>query len=255
MAGKTHEALVTDQFGPQAAAYVTSAAHASGADLDQIEAVVRSRAPHRVLDLGCGGGHVSYRAAPHAGEVVAYDLSAQMLAAVRQTARERGLANIVTEAGAAESLPFPAASFDLVLSRYSAHHWHDFRQGLREARRVLKPDGLAVFADVVAPEGPLLDTFLQAVEVLRDPSHVRDYSSAEWSKALEEAGFRSGDATLRRLPLEFAAWVQRMRTPDTHVAAIRSLQGCVAAEVTSHFDIRADGSFSLDVMTIEATPV
>src|SRR5262249_14443311 len=175
--------------------------------------------------------------------------------AVRRTAEERGLANIVTEAGVVESLPFPAASFDLVLSRYSAHHWHDFRRGLREARRVLKPGGFALFADVIAPDTTLLDTFLQTVELLSDPAHVRDYSRAEWEQALREAGFQPGDPMLRRLPLDFAAWVQRMRTPESHVAAIRSLQGCASSEVTSHFDIRADGSFSLDVMTIEAMPV
>jgi hypothetical protein len=44
MAGKTQEALVTAQFGPQAKAYVTSAVHAGGADLDQIETLVRGHA-------------------------------------------------------------------------------------------------------------------------------------------------------------------------------------------------------------------
>ena len=73
-----------------------------------------------MLDLGCGGGHVSYRVAPHVREVVAYDLSAEMLAAVRATAAERGLANIVDPSRARpKRLPFPDASFDLVLSRYT----------------------------------------------------------------------------------------------------------------------------------------
>ncbi len=255
MAGKTQEALVTDQFGPQAKAYVTSAVHAVGADLDQVEALVRGQGHARVLDLGCGGGHVSYRAAPHVREVVAYDLSREMLAAVSATAAERGLANIMTQEGAAEAIPFPAASFDLVLSRYTAHHWHDFVQGLREARRVLKSGGRAVFMDVVTPGAPLLDTFLQSVELLRDPSHVRNYTQVEWKQALHTAGFRPGDVTLRRLPLEFDSWVKRMRTPEIHVQAIRSLQARMSSEVTAHFDIQPDGSFTLDTMTMEAAPV
>ena len=252
MASNTQEALVAGQFGPQAAAYVTSAVHASGADLDQIEVFVRDHAPGRVLDLGCGGGHVSYRAAAHAGEVVALDLSAEMLAAVRQTAEARGLANVVTQQGAAEAIPFPDASFDMVLSRYSAHHWHDFVKGLREARRVLKRGGHALFADAVTPGAPLLDTFLQSIELLRDPSHVRNYTRAEWEHGLREAGFRLGTASLHRVPLDFTSWVQRMRTPEIHIAAIRSLEQRMAAEVTAHFDIREDGSFTLDTMTIEA---
>ena len=251
---KSHESLVTDQFGPQAAAYVASAVHASGADLDEMESCLRGHGAARVLDLGCGGGHVSYRAAPHVAKVVAYDLSGDMLAAVRHAAAERGLGNIATQAGAAEDVPFPDRSFDFVLSRYSAHHWQDFARGLREARRVLKPGGRAVFADSISPGAPLLDTFLQSVELLRDPSHVRSYSRKEWEEALRAAGFRPGAAIERRVVLDFASWVTRMRTPSAHVEAIRSLQTRMSSEVAAHFAIQPDGSFTLDTMTIEALP-
>jgi SAM-dependent methyltransferase len=175
-----------------------------------------------------------------------------MLAAVAEEARRRGLANIRIERGAAEGLPFPDESFDFVASRYSAHHWRDFRAGLREARRVLKPGGRAAFIDAVTPGLPLLDTFLQSIELLRDPSHVRNYSRAEWQQAVTEAGFVPGAVTERRLPLDFGAWVERMATPELHVRAIRSLQSGMAAEVIEHFDVREDGSFTLDTMTLEA---
>src|SRR5437867_3857755 len=134
---RTHERLVGQQFGSQAAAYLKSAVHAEGADLEALAALVGERA--RALDLGCGAGHVSFKAAPRAREVVAYDLSSDML---EVAAAERGLGNIVTRQGVAEHLPFPDGSFDCVLSRYSAHHWRDFDAGLREAARVLKPGGL-----------------------------------------------------------------------------------------------------------------
>ncbi|MDR2858614.1 MAG: methyltransferase domain-containing protein, partial [Novosphingobium sp.] len=93
---RTHDTVVRDQFGPQAAAYVASAVHAGGDDLDALEAIVARCAPQRALDLGAGGGHVAYRMAPHAARVTAADLSAEMMAAVAATARERGLANIET---------------------------------------------------------------------------------------------------------------------------------------------------------------
>jgi hypothetical protein len=119
---------------------------------------------------------------------------------------------------------------------------------------VLKPDGRAVFIDAVTPGRPLLDTYLQSIELLRDPSHVRNYSDAEWQQAIAEAGFMPMLATRRRLPLDFAAWVERMQTPEIHVQAIRSLQARMSAEVARHFDIRADGSFTLDTLTLEAVP-
>jgi hypothetical protein len=45
---------------------------------------------------------------------------------------------------------------------------------------VLKPGGKLAFIDVMSPGQPLLDTYLQAVEVLRDTSHVHNYAMAEW---------------------------------------------------------------------------
>ena len=62
------------------------------------------------LDLGCGGGHVSYRLAPHVGQLTAYDLSQAMLDAVGREAAGRGLGNIALRRGAAEALPFADAT-------------------------------------------------------------------------------------------------------------------------------------------------
>src|SRR5690606_17006055 len=89
-----HRNFVARHYGPRAAAYVESSVHAAGEDLDHIAALVRGRSGARVLDLGCGGGHVSLRAAPHVAEVVACDVSDEMLDAVRRTAADRGVDGI-----------------------------------------------------------------------------------------------------------------------------------------------------------------
>jgi SAM-dependent methyltransferase len=249
---RTHDAIVQDQFGPQAAAYVESAVHASGEDLDALEAIVARCRPRRALDLGTGGGHLAYRLAPHAVLVTAADLSAEMTAAVTATARHRGLINIVTCITPAESLPFDDGTFDFLACRFSAHHWRAFEAGLREARRVLAPGAMAVFIDVVSPGPAALDTHLQTVELLRDPSHVRDYSAEEWGAALVRAGFRLRNTQLRRLRIDYPTWVERMRTPEARRAAIRSLQQQASHETANYYEIEADGSFTLDTLQIEA---
>ena len=172
-----------------------------------------------------------------------------MLEAVANTAAKCGLGNIVTQKAAAEYLPFEDAAFDLLLCRFSAHHWQNWEAGLRESRRVLKPEGKAVFIDGVAPADPLLDTHLQAFELLRDPSHVRNYTVAEWIAALARSGFSVEGVTLRRLQLEFPVWTARTRTPDELASAIRSLQKAAPESVREHFRIAADGSFELDTAT------
>ena len=249
---RSHDAIVEDQFGPRAAAYVTSNVHAAGEDLDALEAVVRRERPARALDLGSGGGHVAYRLAPHAGAVTAADLSAEMLAAVAQTAAERGLANIDTRAAPAERLPFEDGAFDFLACRFSAHHWMGWEAGLREARRVLAPGRTAVFIDAVSPGPAVLDTHLQAVELLRDTSHVRDYAAGEWLTALARAGFRPQATRTWRIRMDYPAWIARMRTPQVNQDAIRALQQVASAEVRAHFAIEPDGSFMLDTLMIEA---
>jgi ubiquinone/menaquinone biosynthesis C-methylase UbiE len=250
----THEDQVNKQFGSAAAAYLSSTAHAQGADLTRIGAMVQGSSSAAVLDVGCGAGHVSFAVAPHVRAVTAYDLSENMLEVVTQAARERGLHNIVTRHGAAEQLPFPDSSFDFVLTRFSAHHWSSLPQALAEMRRVLKADGKLIVVDVVAPDSPLLDTHLQAMELLRDASHVRNYSVAEWMHRLIAAGFQVEASDAWRLPLDFQAWVARMQTPADRVVAVRSLLQGAPQEVRDFLLLQPDLSFSLEVAMFQAAP-
>jgi ubiquinone/menaquinone biosynthesis C-methylase UbiE len=248
----THETLVAAQFGPRAMAYVASKDHAQGADLERLATLVAARPGGLVLDLGCGGGHVSFTVAPFAREVTAYDLSLEMLEAVAGTAAARGITNIVTRQGVAEDLPFPDSHFDIVATRYSAHHWRDLAAGLAGIRRVLKPGGLAVVMDVVSPGPAQHDTFLQSIELLRDPTHVRDYSTAEWIAALRTAGLTPGEPRASKLRLDFATWIARSATPEPQARAIRALQAHMPGAVAAHFQLEHDGTFSADTMMIEA---
>ena len=251
---ETQNDFTSDHYAPRAQAYVDSRDHSVGADLDEMEALLAAADPSawRVLDLGCGGGHVSYRAAPHVREVVACDVTLAMLDAVARTAAERGLANVATRHAAAERLPFADGAFDAVLCRFTAHHWADVEAGLREARRAVKPGGLAVFMDAVAPPDRAADTHLQAVELMRDPSHVRDYSVAEWLAMLARAGFAAERVTRRKLRMVFPTWTARTAVPPDTAAAIRALQDSASAAVRVHFAIGPDGSFDLDTATLVA---
>jgi ubiquinone/menaquinone biosynthesis C-methylase UbiE len=245
MASATQEALVQQQFGGQAAMYLASQVHAEGSDLAALAALVRARPGSQVLDLGCGAGHVAFAAAQAGGQVTAYDLSAEMLAVVDAEARRRGL-SIATVQGPAEALPFAAGRFDFVLSRYSAHHWRDFGAGLRETVRVLRAGGTAAFVDAVSPGIAVLDTYLQAAEVMRDISHVRDRSVAEWQLAATEAGLLLSSIVPGRLRLEFDSWIRRIATPLALATSIRALQDAMSETVRRHFAIEPDGSFTID---------
>ena len=248
-----HASKVQEQFGGVAQAYLTSTVHSQGAELAAV-AEKMSRTPDAaVLDLGCGAGHVSFAVAPQVKSVMAYDLSAGMLDVVRGEAARRNFENIATKKGRVDELPFDDCSFDWVCTRYSAHHWTAVIQALAETRRVLKPSGTFVLIDTSAPESPLLDTHLQAIELLRDGSHVRNYTRSQWLAMLREQNFEVTGQSSWKISIDFKSWVERMRTPALNVKAVASLQANAPKEVRDYFQISEDGSFQQDSVLIEAS--
>jgi ubiquinone/menaquinone biosynthesis C-methylase UbiE len=104
--------------------------------------MARVDAGMRVLDLACGAGSQSLRAADRVGpkgRVVASDISATMLVHVQEAARRKGLSNIETLEGAAEDLPSTAGVFDAAICRLGLMLFPAPRQALKAVQRVLKP--------------------------------------------------------------------------------------------------------------------
>jgi SAM-dependent methyltransferase len=166
-----------------------------------------------------------------------------MLATVRAAAAQRQLPQIEVQQASAHALPFPDGHFDMVGTRYSAHHWHDVPAALREMRRVTRPGGTLLVIDLMGDESPLVDTHLQAIELLRDPSHVRDYAPSQWRSMLRCAGFELQQEAFWRTRIEFGSWIERMRTPPESAATIRTLLAGAALEVREGLAVEPDGSF------------
>jgi ubiquinone/menaquinone biosynthesis C-methylase UbiE len=247
-----HEQSISKSFSSNAERYLTSPVHSVGADLDFLARSVAALDQPKVLDLGCGAGHASFATAPFAREVVAFDLTAGMLEVTAAAAKERGFSNISTTQGSVAELPFHSQQFDFVMSRYSAHHWKDVPQALREVKRVLKPGGQVCVIDTTGAPSPLLDTHLQSVELARDPSHVRSYTDAEWLSFFQAASFDARIEQKWRLALDFSPWVSRIGTSAEGIAAIRSLWSRAPSEVRDYFKLQDDLSFELDVAMILA---
>ncbi len=244
---RTHEQTVQQQFDPRAEAYLDSAVHSGGPDLEYAKVLVQRTAARtdQALDIGCGAGHLAFALAPYLGRVVALDPSPGMLATVSSGAAQRGLRQIEVRQGSAESMPFPDGLFPLVCTRYSAHHWTRLEAAIREIRRVLAPGGHALLIDALGAEDALTDTYLQSTELLRDVSHVRNRSRSEWRSLLHSVGLEEVEHREWPTRLEFSSWVARMRTPADRVAAIRTLQEAAPREVREALAIEPDGSFIL----------
>ena len=246
-------AAIQDQFTAAANAYAYSAVHAAGADLAVLVETAALTGSERVLDIGTGVGHTALRVAPQAAEVVAIDITPAMLEQGRRLARERGVTNVVFEEADGAKLPYENASFDLVTCRFCAHHFVDPMAVLRESARVLKPRGRMVLVDTVAHEDPALDTFLNAVELLRDASHVRDWRASEWVRMFEQARFTAEVVHRTAVVLDGDDWVKRMNTPATKVAMLQELLRDAHAAQRAAFDVGDEPwGLSLPVVVMSA---
>jgi len=102
----------------------------------------------RVLDIGCGTGQTTRDAARAAADGVALgvDLSGQMIALARRLAAGQGIANARFEQADAQIHPFPAASFDVAISRTGTMFFADPAAAFANIARALRPGGLAGLA-------------------------------------------------------------------------------------------------------------
>lgn len=119
----------------------------------------------RVLDLACGAGGQTLRAAQRVGvqgHVVASDIADTMLHHVQENARAAGLTNVTTLAGAAEDLDVATESFDAVICRLALMLFIDPAKALRAVRRTLRPGGkVAVIVFSTPAANPLMAKPLQ----------------------------------------------------------------------------------------------
>src|SRR6478609_3818468 len=121
----------------------------------------------QVLELGCGPGGVGFSAAEIVGadgEVLLSDVAPEMTAIAAERAARRGLRNVVIRELEMEHLDLPDASYDKVLCREALMLVADPTTAAREALRVLRPPGRAVFAVWGAPAAnPWLSALLDAI--------------------------------------------------------------------------------------------
>jgi SAM-dependent methyltransferase len=208
--------------------------HAKGASLARLVELTEPKPHWRVLDVATGAGHTALAFAPHVAKVTATDITEEMLAETRKLAKASGLTNVKTLTAKAEDLPFPDASFDLVVCRLAAHHFRKIGVFLSEAFRVLMPGGMIGIVDNVAPDAAIAPgrdadelrhcaSLFNTFKKLSDPSHVRCLGLIEWQTLLGDAGFAVTHAECLDKEIEFGTWVRRMRSSEATAARLTEM--------------------------------
>src|SRR2546430_13716130 len=150
------------------------------------------------LYVACGPGILACAFARVARHVTGIDLTPAMLERARLLQAEQGLTNVTWRRGDVLPLPFADAEFTLVVSRFAFHHLLDPGAVLGQMRRVCAPGGTVMVIDS-APAQEKADAF-NAMEALRDPSHVRALPLVEHLALFANAGLGEPRPTFYRPP-------------------------------------------------------
>ena len=162
---------MTELWSERAERYRESYTHASGDDLDLVVEWCAPGPGVTVIDVATGGGHVARRLREAGAEVVTVDVAPGMQPDV---------------IAPADHLPFADSSFDVVTCRIAAHHFPDALAALKEMARVARDR-------VVIEDNTFTSESAEEADRLRDPSHVRNYSQAEWHSFFEAAELEIAD--------------------------------------------------------------
>jgi ubiquinone/menaquinone biosynthesis C-methylase UbiE len=222
-----HLKRVADEFGRQAQTFEKYAEKTDDQVASRFQAALGEAARGHLLDVACGPGVVTAALAPGAASVVAFDATEQMLQKARSRCAKAGLANVDFKCGDAENLPFADGQFDGVVTRLAVHHFADPQRALGEMFRVLRRGGTAVVVDIVSSPDPAESNLQNAIERLRDPSHVRMLPAAELDASIARAGFEGIEHATWDKDREFEEWTGIVNDP-TRAEPLRTVVRALA---------------------------
>lgn len=198
----SHHDRILDQFSQQAVPFSTAAPIRDEKVLHMLVQATHAGADDTVLDVACGPGLVACAFGRVARHVTGIDLTPAMIERAAELAAEQQLSNVTFQVGDVVPLPFPSATFSIVVSRFAVHHFPDPAAVLAEMRRVCRPGGRVTIADLTASSDPQKAAAFHRMEILRDPSHARALTLDELRALFRAAGFAPPSEAYWRMKID-----------------------------------------------------
>jgi len=235
-----HSDLILDQFTRQAVPFSTAPSIKDEAALKLVVEWSGAGPADTVLDVACGPGLLVCAFARVVRHATGIDITPAMLDRARTLQQERGLTNVTWRQGDVLPLPWPDGSFTIVSARFAFHHFLDPRAVLAEMRRVCAAGGKVVVVDS-APAPDKADAF-NAMERLRDPSHVRALPPGELKQLFSDVGLADPRITHYRLEGDLEGMLGRSFPKPGDADRIRELFAASLADDRLGIATRRDGA-------------
>lgn len=212
---KRHLRSIRESFAIQADWYSTPASPFTLRELgDWVLDLLPNGRAGTALDVAAGTGTLSRVVARSVTEVVALDATPEMLDEGRAITESQGVQNVRFEEGVAESIPYPAEQFDLVVSRLAVHHFQTPPTAIGEMARVCKERGVVGIVDMIAGESAAIADLQNKLERLRDPSHVRLLNPGELTELLRTQGLTDIRLSFGEQTKPLEEWLAATATPS-----------------------------------------
>lgn len=241
MTTSAHQDLIVDQFTRQAAPFNLAKTIADEQALKLIVDATDAGPRDTVLDVACGGGLVVCAFAQVVQHATGIDVTPAMLARGEALASSKELTNVTWQQGDVESLPYADGAFTVVVSRLTFHHFQNPLTVLKEMVRVCAPGGRVAVFDVEASADRAKADAFNAMEILRDPSHVRALPASELAALFADAGLSASRSSRYELRDELESLLGRSFPNPGDDDTIRQIFAASADDDRLGIPVRKDG--------------
>jgi len=167
-------------------------------------------------------------------ELVASDITPEMLVQTGKLAEEKGIKNLSYCLADARNLPFQTNTFDVVSCRIAIHHIDDADKAVFQMGNVLKKTGRLFIQDILGIYNDQARSYMDNIEKLRDPSHIKNYNRKEWNNFLVKGALKVFHSEIVSGVYDLDEWTSRSGTPVENVEKIKSLLELMPEAISKH---------------------
>jgi len=232
---------IRKQFTRQAQAYADTEQAKDERSMAGLVEWLGATAQDHSLDVACGPGVLTRAFAQVCKTATGCDVTEALLEIAREEAAGRGLSNITFCQGNASDLPFEDDHFDIVSCRAAYHHFATPIDVLKDMKRVMKPGGKIMIADLLTSEDKAQAEAHNEIEVLCDPSHTRALPLSEFKSLFDIAGLKIANSIESEMHYELEAWIAHGGPVREQAEKIREAMRSNIAKDGTGLKVREEG--------------